>query len=194
MSLTILLSASLPASEGSNGWTSCDPVEWSEAVSEVARDVLGKGGHLVYGGHPSVTPLILRICQEREHRGSMTVYQSERFRHEITPATWTLNKAGWASLRFIESVTDRPSDLELMRIAMVTDEPIAGAIFIGGDGGVAAEHRLVESLTYQVPRISLSAPGGAAADLSGSERTLVDMTSRRYWMLARQVSRALGLR
>ncbi len=156
--------------------------------------MLHKGGHLISGGHPSVTPLLLDLCQEREYRGSVTVYQSERFRHQIPSETWRLKKAGRVSFRFTESVTDRARDLDLMRIAMVTDEPIAGAVFIGGDGGVAAEHRLVESLTYRVPLITLSGPGGVAASLTGSERTLVDMTSRRYWMLARQVSRALGLR
>ncbi len=156
--------------------------------------MLHNGGRLIFGGHPSVTPLLLKVCNESDHPGSVTIYQSERFRNEIPAETWRLTRDGGAVLRFTETVTDRALDLELMRIAMVTEEPIAGAVFIGGDRGVAAEHRLVESLTYRVPLITVAGPGGAAAGLSATERTHVDMTSRRYWMLARQVSRALGLR
>jgi hypothetical protein len=193
---TVLLSASLPeeldyAASDSFGSEASD---LRDAVTEISREILQKGGRLALGGHPTITPLLLDVCTELRSPGLMTVYQSERFRNEIPPATWSLSKGGWANLRFTASFADRELDLEVMRLAMVTEEPIAGAVFIGGKAGVSFEHELVQSLTYGVPRVTLGAPGGVAAGLAGSERALVDTASRSYRTVAQQISRAFGFR
>ncbi|HEX3802329.1 MAG TPA: hypothetical protein VHV75_05775 [Solirubrobacteraceae bacterium] len=194
MPSTVLLSASLPEADAANGAPRCDPSDLRAAVTEISREILEKGGRLAFGGHPSITPLLLDVCTELRRPGALTVYQSERFRNDIPAATWSLSKGGWATLRFTASFADRELDLEVMRLAMVTEEPIAGAVFIGGKTGIAVEHELVQSLTYGVPRVTLSAPGGVAAGLSGSERAAVDTASRAYRAVARQISRAFGLR
>jgi hypothetical protein len=194
MPSTVLLCASLPEADLTDGSAPCDPSDLREAVTEVSREILRKGGRLASGGHPTITPLLLDVCTELRYPGSVTIYQSERFRNEIPAATWRLSKDGWAAFRFTASFADRELDLEVMRLAMVTEEPIAGAVFIGGRAGVAFEHELVQSLTYGVPRITLTAPGGVAAGLSGSERALVDTDSRSYRTVARQISHAFGFR
>jgi hypothetical protein len=191
---TVLLSASIPEYDGSDRSPACDPAELEQAARAIIREILMRGGRISSGGHPSITPLLMESCAEAGRPGSLTVYQSERFRREIPESTWEIGRAGWGALRFTASFSDRERDLEVMRLAMVTDSPIAGAIFVGGDDGVAQEHELVQTLTYGVPRITLRAPGGVAAELRGSERTQVDVDSRSYRTVAQQISRAFGFR
>jgi len=194
---TVFLSASFPQPGRAENFPASDPAELADAVTTVAREILRRGGRVLSGGHPTITPLLLYVCAEHHYAESLIVYQSERFRELIPDETWRLSAEGWGSLRFTDSSGDREHDLEVMRTAMLTAEQVTGAVFVGGMEGIVDEHRLVGHLAPGVPRFALKGPGGAAATLEGvvgiDPRISLDTTSRRYPVLARRIAEAIGL-
>ena len=196
-SLTVFLSASFPEPGRAGNFPISDPAELADALTNVTREILRRGGRVLSGGHPTITPLLQYVCAENQYVDSLIVYQSERFRPAIPDETWRLSAEGWGDLRFTESSGDRAHDLEIMRTAMLTAEPMAAAVFIGGMEGIVDEHHLVGRLAPGVPRLALKGPGGAAATLEGvvgiEASTDVDTTPRRYPVLARHIAQAIGL-
>jgi hypothetical protein len=190
---TVFLSASFPEPGRAEAFPVSDPAELADAVTAVSREVLRRGGRVLCGGHPTITPLLLFVCAEYGYQDALVVYQSERFRDQIPEETWRLSREGWGELRFTETVGDRAGDLAVMRRAMLTDEAIVGAVFIGGMEGVPDEHAMVGRFAPGVPRLALTGPGGAAATLAGLDAVTIDVASRRYPVLARQIVDALGL-
>jgi SLOG cluster3 family len=116
--LPVMLSASLPD----------DLVGTSRAqdlydlLVVLAGGILSSGGRLVFGGHPSVTPLLHRVAKGAGVReGQVTLFQLERFR-EQAPAE-VQDRSVFGEVRWCE-------DLESMRECMAV---IADAgVFVGG--------------------------------------------------------------
>lgn len=75
--LPVMLSASLPTEL--NGTNRAQDLY--DLLVVLATGILTSGGRLVFGGHPSVTPLIHRIAQSADARqGQITLFQLEQFR------------------------------------------------------------------------------------------------------------------
>jgi hypothetical protein len=193
---TVFLSASFPQPGRAERFPHSDPAELSDAVTAIAREILRRGGRVLCGGHPTITPLLLFVCAEFQYPNALIVYQSKRFFDSIPAETWRLSRDGWGELRFTDRSDDLADDLNTMRTAMLTEEPIIGSVFLGGMAGVRDEHALVSQLAPRVQRVALTGPGGAAATIDDPAGELigVDRRSRRYPVVAREIVDAFGLR
>jgi hypothetical protein len=140
--------------------------EVREAVHEIATTWLSRDGHIRFGGHPSITPLINIAAEtvvpghESEH---VTIYQSRFF-----PKT----SAGLAEIAAVatvvatEAVGDRDASLTVMRERMIGDGNIVAAVVVGGRTeeqglhrpGVQEEFDL--AVANGIPVYLLGRPGG----------------------------------
>jgi hypothetical protein len=112
----IFLSASVPYRKG---WVEdAKPAEIEEAILSIARAVFSRKGRLLFGGHPSISPLVAAVAGEYyppdPHRTIRPVitFQSEYFRSSAFPGsipdeTWMLHRMGWSSIQWTAIVSDR---------------------------------------------------------------------------------------
>jgi hypothetical protein len=147
-------------------------VEIEEAVVSLARAVFSHQGRLVFGGHPSISPLVASVAAEyfpARHivpgKEPVWIYQSEAFRKVIPPATQGLEALGYAAIHWIERYDNEEfqpklagqeqclESLRLMREAMIDLKPgkdqlpsppdhPLAMVAIGGMEGVLREARL----------------------------------------------------
>jgi hypothetical protein len=158
----IFLSASVPVREG---W--CDgarPAEVEEAIVSVARAVFARKGRLLFGGHPSVSPLVAAVAgeyfapdPERRVRPIVT-FQSRLFQNELPDETTEMVKMGWSTIEWTPRSPGDDKDevrrhsLNSMRARMLPGpgmheeifkpfhlRPPAAMVAIGGMGGVCDE-------------------------------------------------------
>jgi len=121
----VFLSASVPTREG---WREdARPLQIEEAVIALARGVFARRGRLLFGGHPSISPLITSVAGEylgpdpRRAVRPVITFQSEYFRGSLPDETWDLYRMGWASIQWTPVVkgadeqATRRNSLALMR-------------------------------------------------------------------------------
>jgi hypothetical protein len=102
----IFLSASVPHRPQ---WTGdAKPTEIEEAIISVARAVFARQGRLLFGGHPSVSPLIASVASEyfgpdpRRVARPVITFQSEFFRGRLPDRTWEMVRMGWSAIEWTE--------------------------------------------------------------------------------------------
>jgi SLOG cluster3 family len=194
-SRAVFLSASFPSRERSaRFFESADPNEITQALVAACRAILSANGRIVFGGHPSVTPLVMMVAEEylperldarkrlrRENQSRVIAYQSEAFRPYLTQATQQLEEWGLGELRWAQSEQDVPKfsttgtlipgsgdrSLEVMRRQMLQETKPLAAIFIGGMEGIRTESELFRALCKNRPLYFIGGPGGAARELAG---------------------------
>lgn len=135
----IFLSASVPLVGRERNHEAADPSSIQFAVRELVFSV-SERQRIVWGGHPTITPLIWRICKDLNINcaKSVVLYQS-RFFQEHFPE----ENDHFANAVFVDAVPgDREASLLRLREAMVSREDLTGAVFIGGMEGVQAEYTL----------------------------------------------------
>jgi len=143
----VFLSASFPYGERANKFPEANPFEITEAIVALTRAVFGAKGKLVFGGHPTISPLVLAVGRDFAHFCAdqgvdlllpfIYIYQSEHFRFDIPRETLQLEKEGIGKIIWVKSEnTDREQSLRKMRIKMLREQkPVAG-VFVGGMDGV----------------------------------------------------------
>jgi SLOG cluster3 family len=200
----VFLSASFPSRERAPSFfESADPDEITQAIVATCRAVFSAHGRLVFGGHPSVTPLVMMVAEEylpesveerlklrEEQMTPVIAYQSESFREALPQSTRNLEIWGLGDLRWINAKGATPRftsagtlirgsadpALQFMRERMLDEtKPIAG-VFIGGMEGIYDEADLFRDVCKGWPLYFIGAPGGAARDLA--ERESLEFTSR----------------
>ena len=158
----IFLSASVPTAGRGNFDETADPVLIQFAVRELVTVCLGRR-RIVWGGHPSITPMVQAICADfgQEFDAPVLLYQSAYFEGQFPKEN-----------RFFETVIvpavqgDLKASLSLLRRAMLS-RPIVNAIFIGGMDGIYEEYELYHDLhRADAVALPLGAPGGASKDLA----------------------------
>ena len=189
----IFLSASVPSREG---WREdARPAEIEEAIVSLARAVFARGGRLLFGGHPSISPLISSVAGEyfkpdeaRTVRPVIT-FQSEFFKGGLPDETWLLYRMGWSSIEWTGKrpaggEPDREASLRWMREWMLLGPDLPqevrmrnelaapkAMVAIGGMEGVIDEARMfLEHARYwdggeRSKIYALASGGGAAARL-----------------------------
>lgn len=172
---TIFLSSSFPQSERDERYfKTANPLEITDAVIAVARAVFSRKGKLVFGGHPTISPLILSVGEEfisffeEAYLPIVYIYQSKYFKTVISEYTKKLiEKRIGDKIRWTPAVdNDREKSLALMRGKMLDDtDPIAG-IFIGGMEGVEDEFKLFTSFFENRPVYCIGSVGGASKILA----------------------------
>ena len=184
----VFLSASFPSGNRGTRFEPFDPGAIADAVTAVARAVLVAKGRLLFGGHPTITPLVLMVANELEIEGAVDVFQSQWFADQITRETQALEKAGFGKIHWTPERATRDKSLKTMREAMLRhDQKLIAGVFVGGMEGVKEEYELFRRFQPRVPRVSLVGPGGAAAKLPMDEARSVlgkHVESRRYPFLA----------
>lgn len=135
----IFLSASIPLPErDAKYFETADIVAIRDAIIALTTVVLPKH-KLIWGGHPSITPLINYVMEKlglniQEH---VQIYQSLWFRDKFPEDN---NK--FENIVFTESLKDIPSSIQLMRERMLFENEYAAAVFIGGMKGIEDEYRM----------------------------------------------------
>lgn len=164
----IFLSASFPSSQRRDEFPDpADDAEIANAVVSVAKAILGADGVLVFGGHPTITPLMLWIARGMaapptspgEPTGTRVIaYQSRVFANNTSPEMEAfqsleggLGRVEWVpahdneQARFNKGVLDPSSvvdSLRDMRRAMLdTTRPVA-AVYVGGMKGIFDEFNM----------------------------------------------------
>lgn len=192
----VFLSASFPSGKRAAKFKPFDPGAIADAVTAIVRAVLAAKGRLLFGGHPTITPLVLMVASELDAKGSVDVFQSLWFEGQITHETRSLEKAGFGEIHWIEERRTRKKSLQTMRHAMLgQDRKLVAGVFVGGMEGVLEEFELFQELQPCVPRVSFVGPGGAAAKLPLEEgRNILGkhVESRRYPFLASVLVRRLA--
>lgn len=193
----VFLSASFPSGERGEGFQPFDAGEIAEAVTAIVRAVLASGGKLVFGGHPTITPLVLMIGSEIGVRHAVNVFQSEWFKDRITAETIRLYGSEIGSIHWTRRCPTRDHSLLEMRRLMFDFVELDGAVFVGGMEGIFDEYEYAGRVLPGVPRIPIAGPGGAAArlpsdapDCPASLRQWIG--SRRYPFVASLIVDALA--
>ena len=192
----VFLSASFPSGKRGTKFEPFNPGGIADAVTAVARAVLVAKGKLLFGGHPTITPLVLTVASELEVEGAVDVFQSQWFADQITRETRALEKAGFGAIHWTPERGTPEKSLATMREAMLGhDRKLIAGVFIGGMEGVEKEYELLGRLQPHVPRVSLIRPGGAAAKLQSDEARSVlgkHLDSKHYPFVASFLVRRLA--
>jgi hypothetical protein len=208
---SVVLAASYPMREYR---AQSDSHEIAAAVKALAGAVFQNGWSLVFGGHPTISPLILMIAREYDRKDRVIIYQSAYFANHIGPATRSLVSEHYGRMVLIPNVpseppppaeeeldpTKCPRSLTLMRENMMQHPGITAIVLIGGDTGLQEELRLFAQKHKDRPMIPIGRPGGMAQDLvkerhvpgmhPETERTL--KSSRDYMTLCSELMRYLS--
>lgn len=172
---SLFLSASIPRTDWEGEY---DALEITDAVVAATRAIFGSGGRLVYGAHPAIAPLVLRVARSfadarREDLPLVRIYQSGVFEGFIPESTWELVHSGLGELVLTDPVpgetpTNCPMSLARMREEMLNPEvnDLVAALFIGGMAGIDRELELYRLRFGDRPVYALGAPGGAARSLA----------------------------
>lgn len=155
----IFLSASIPlADRDPKYFDTADNTAIRDAVIALARIVLPRA-ELVWGGHPSITPLIKLVLEKQKLKvqDHVTLYQSNFFAKFFPPENEYLEK-----IIRTEALQDRASSLQLMREEMIIKNDFCAAIFIGGMEGVEDEYKLFKEAHPDVPVFPIASTGAAS--------------------------------
>lgn len=126
---------------------------------------------IVFGGHPSINPLVLKVAKELKMMDHIVIYQSAFFKDVIPEEVRELsgqNKVQWVP---VDDSNDRAASLRRMREEMLSSKgaPFQAAFFISGKEGVREEYEMFGKLYPQAPRYMLVSTGGMAAKIGCKE-------------------------
>jgi hypothetical protein len=196
--MNVFLSASFP-DDARGDYKPHDPAAIYAAVRAITRAVLlAPDGRLVFGAHPTISPVVLLVAGEFGVKGRIDVFQSRYFEGQFPEETQRLVDLGYGEL--IPTDADPSGELapslEIMRREMLTRRPLAAGVFIGGMEGIRGEYELLAELQPDAARLVLKAPGGMARRLEPATdpiaRELEDvLATEHYPVVARRIVDAL---
>jgi len=166
-SFTILLSASVPSEKRKEKYWKIKnaQIQIEEAVIGLARNTFQAGGRLIFGGHPSISPLVAMVATEfdlnrnveerRDGEGQkpIVIFQSRAYEEVIPQETTGLFTLGYSDIVWTDAKNGEyylpgkadsrqcAASLEEMRRVMI-DRPIDALVCIGGMEGVEEEFRM----------------------------------------------------
>lgn len=157
----IFLSASVPVF-GRPYYDTSNPVVITSAVKAFAKVCAEYQLDVYFGGHPSITPLLLRTGMEvNPDFGKLVhIYQSHEF-DGMTP----IELSEYADQHWTKKMANRKESLKYMRETMISDSPTECAVFIGGMEGIPAEADLIDRYHPDAKIIPIGSGGGAAYTL-----------------------------
>lgn len=171
-SVAVMLSASIPkeltgSPQAQNLYTT---------VTTLVRSLLASGFHLVFGGHPTITPLVHRAASRlSDDKPKISLFQLTRYKDQA-PKEINDQKV-FEELRWIGDPS-KPiaKDLSIMREAMV--EAAQVAIFIGGKtAGYTGD---IPGIRDEYQRFRQHYPNGPVyfiGMLGGESRRLIELST-----------------
>ena len=158
----IFLSASVPK-PGREFYGTEDVIAIRDAVIALASAVLANPEyHLIWGGHPSITPLIALVLERYNLKMSdrVTLYQSNHYREYFPPENQDIG------IRvFTEDMGDDENSQRVMREKMLGDNDYVAAVFIGGMDGIFKEYEMFRELHPKALVLPIASTGAAAKGL-----------------------------
>lgn len=155
----IFLSASIPYQERDRKfYDTADIVAIRDSVRALATVVIPKA-HLIWGGHPAITPLIRFVMKQMNSnlKDHITLYQSNFFK-----AYFPEDNFHFENIQLTEELNDRDSSLLKMRKEMIVNNDFKIGIFIGGMEGVIEEYDLFKQSHPNAIIIPVASTGAAA--------------------------------
>ncbi|MGH8474553.1 MAG: hypothetical protein ACRERV_07775 [Methylococcales bacterium] len=159
----IFLSASIPIVGRGDFYQTADPFLIRVAVREFVTTALGRRV-IVYGGHPSITPMIWAVCEgmHASFSRSVVLYQSSYFKDDFPDE----NKR-FKNVVYVDAdPNDRNESLTRMREAMLSRKDLSAAVFIGGMEGVLDEYKIFSRCHPNAKVIAVASSGGASQKLA----------------------------
>lgn len=154
----IFLSASIPLPErDAKYYDTADIIAIRDAVIALTTVVLPHH-RIIWGGHPSITPLIYYVMDKlnlniQEH---VKLYQSKYFEHLFPEDN---NK--FENVILTENVGDIPSSVQRMRERMFAENKFDAAIFIGGMDGIEVEYNMFREMHPDALLLPIASTGAA---------------------------------
>ena len=155
----IFLSASIPYQERHKKYIeTADIIAIRDAVRALAAVVIPKS-HLIWGGHPAITPLIHYVMSRMNSdlKQHITLYQSNWFK-DLFPK----NNSFFENVIITPENTDLKTSLLDMRNAMIKNHAYKAGIFIGGMEGVEEEFLLFKETHPNALLLPIASTGAAA--------------------------------
>ncbi|WP_455666526.1 SLOG domain-containing protein [Phocaeicola sp.] len=167
----IFLSASIPSPErDAKYYETADIIGIRDAVRVLAATILPHA-RLVWGGHPSITPLIREVLgrvgvSSSEIGRHVTLYQSAFFEGMFPVDNECVEHIVLTQVKFSQGEKDRKACVAEMREQMLAPvhNYVAG-IFIGGMEGVEAEYELFKEYHAGALILPIASTGGAALEI-----------------------------
>lgn len=159
----VFLSASIPLVERNPSYyETADVIAIRDCVSSLAKIIL-PNFRLVWGGHPSITPLISSVLESmdvniKEH---VHLYQTDYFR-QMFPVE---NEEFSESLIVTDNIGSRDESLSLMREKMIVNNDFVAGIFVGGMEGVIDEFELFTQSNPEAMVLPMASTGAAALEI-----------------------------
>lgn len=154
----IFLSASIPLPERHpKYYDTADIIAIREAVIALITVVLPKH-RIIWGGHPSITPLIYYVMQKMNFKiqDHVILYQSSFFKHLFPKDN---NK--FENVILTENVGDIHSSIQVMRHRMFSENEFVAAIFIGGMDGIEVEYNMFKDYHPNALILPIASTGAA---------------------------------
>ena len=155
----IFLSASIPLKERDERYfKNADIIAIRDSVIALTTVVL-PNHRLIWGGHPSITPIIYHIMQRlglniQEH---VTIYQSLFFEKYFPEDN---NK--FKNVILTEKKLEKEASLLLMRKQMLTENSFVAGVFVGGMEGIEEEFKLFRELQPNALLLPIASTGAAS--------------------------------
>lgn len=102
--------------------------ELSIAIGLFVHEVVAAGGRIVFGGHPSITPLVREAVTQLGKENVVDLYQLRRF--EGTAPEDIQDSSVFSEIHWIEPADDIDAELARMRDRMA--KAARAAVFLGG--------------------------------------------------------------
>lgn len=155
----VFLSASIPSPDRDKKfYDTADIVSIRDAVRALATVVIPKA-HLVWGGHPSITPLIRFVIDRMnvDLKKHITIYQSLFFEDYFPPDNFVFE-----NIVLTEKRNSRDESLELMRSKLINENDFKVGIFIGGMDGINNEYLMFKERHPKALILPIASTGAAA--------------------------------
>ncbi len=155
----IFLSASIPYPERDKRfYDTADIIAIRDSVRALATVVIPHS-HLIWGGHPAITPLIRFVMSKMKSdlNKHVTIYQSDFFRKYFPKDNFHFEH-----IIITKKLEDRAGSLEFMRSEMLLKNDYSVGIFIGGMEGVIDEYFLFKKAHPEALILPIASTGAAA--------------------------------
>lgn len=155
----IFLSASIPFRERHEKYyNTADIIAIRDSVIALASLVIPKY-RLIWGGHPSITPIIYYVLEkfEIDIQSHVKLYQSKHF-EKIFP----IENKEFETVEITEDLGELKPSLRLMREKMLGENAFEAGVFIGGMDGIEDEYNLFRELNPNAILLPIASTGAAA--------------------------------
>ena len=163
----VFLSASIPLPERDPQYVkTADVFAIRDAVAALAKIVIPEA-NLVWGGHPSITPLIRYVLAKTNVpvHDHVSLYQSNFFRDSFPE-----DNDAFESIFLVETMDDRESSILKMREEMICKNQFCAGVFIGGMDGVVDEFNMFKEAHPEAILLPIASTGAAALQIYEADR------------------------